>query len=78
MVLEAGGVMASIVCSCGEPLILNAGGVTICWFCQMHYDHSGIVVQPLDYEPQQSRAIIKSDSVPVQLVERRGNYRRVE
>ena len=70
--------MVSIVCTCGETLILNAGGVTICWFCQKHYDHSGHDVQPFNYEPQQSRAIIKSESVPFQPAERRGNWRRVD
>lgn len=64
--------MASIVCTCGETLILNAGGVTICWFCQKPYDRSGHDVQLFNYEPQQSRAFIKSESVPFLPIEKQG------
>lgn len=70
--------MASVVCTCGESLILNAVGLTSCWFCQKDYDYSGHDVPPFNYEPQQSRSIIKSETVPFQSAERRGSWRRID
>jgi len=54
--------MACFCIKCGEVLVVPAEGSIACWFCGEKFPS---VCAAIDYEPQQSRPIIKSETVSV-------------
>lgn len=68
MVLEGGGMMPAFRCSCGEILLLNDHGITVCWFCRNEFNSCQVSIVPINYEAQKSRPFIKSAAVPVKRI----------
>lgn len=61
-------VMCEFKCSCGELLIQNKTGLTVCWFCRAEYSLNSVEkIVSILYVPQQQLPIIKSLSNPFPL-----------
>lgn len=72
--------MSAFKCSCGEYILRNKTGITVCWFCKAEYSISCIErIVTLEFERQRVLPVIKSLANPFPASdERRKLNRKVE
>lgn len=72
--------MSSFKCSCGEHILRNKTGITVCWFCKAEYSLSSTEkIVSINFERQKVLPVIKSTANPFPAsADRRKLNRKVE